>query len=223
MNHYPFQWSRTLLACLSLLFLTTTFMYAQPPKPPTPVEVFLGHQQVNFQMVVKKKFAPVSKMSFFSVATFNADYPGGGDHFDIVIPVQLSYELGKGFGIMAGSNINSTVGFSPIIGPQYTYASPKFLVVSVLSFFLNEKKDIEFFGLYEFKPPLNEQWTLYNRLQILYVRNPTDGLHNRSYLYLRTGLQKEAFTFGLAANLDQYGPEMRYQDNFGLFVRWEFQ
>lgn len=173
-------------------------------------------------MAVKKEFAPESKFSFFSVATFSADYQPNDLDYNLVIPVQLSYAIGKGFGIMAGSNINSAVGFSPIVGPQHTYASRKFLAVSVLSLLLNENKDMEFFGLYEYKPPLNDKWTLYNRAQILYIHNPTDGLHNRSYLYLRSGLKKHDFTFGLAANLDQFGPKKHYVDNFGLFVRWEF-
>ena len=66
--------------------------------------------------------------------------------------------------------MNAVVGLSPVIGPKHVYASRKFLAVSILSYFLNGDHDLGFFGLYEFKPPINDKLALYTRLQVLYER-----------------------------------------------------
>ncbi len=195
---------------------------AQAPEPPIPIELFFGNEQMYFQLVVKKKFAPQSKLSFFTVATYTAAYDNTED-YSIVMPVQFSYDLGKGFGIMAGTDINSEVGLAPIVGPQYNYSSKTFLAVTVASIFLNEDSDFKVFGLYEYKPPLTEKLSLYTRLQLIYNHSWNLGTHNRSYLYLRAGLKRNNFIFGAAANLDQYGPNKEFGENYGAFVRWEFR
>lgn len=209
--------------CLFFTFLFSVQLAAQAPEPPMPIEAFFGNRQLYFQLVVKQKFAPDSKLGFFTVATFTSDYKPDAPGYRIVMPVQFNYSIGKGFGLMAGADVNSAVGVAPIVGPQHNYASRQFLAATVVSFFLNEGKDLKLFGLYEYKPPLNEQWTLFNRIQLIYNYSLAESVHNRSYLYLRSGLKKEQITFGLAANLDQFGPLRIYQENYGVFVRWEFR
>lgn len=197
---------------------------AQAPAPPLPVELLFGNKELYFQVVVKKDFTPGSRFDFFSVATYSSDY-GREETSDyrITIPVQFGYDLGKGFGVMAGTDINSAVGFSPIVGPRHNFASHRFLAVTVASFFLNADQDIKLFGLYEYQPPLNDRWSVYTRLQFIYNHNLRAGVHNRSYLYLRAGLKRDAFIFGLGANLDQFGPQKKYTDNYGIFTRWDFR
>jgi hypothetical protein len=195
---------------------------AQAPEPPIPIELFFGNEQLYFQLVVKKKFAPQSKFSFFTVTTYTADYDDTED-YSMVMPVQFSYDLGKGFGIMAGTDINSEVGLAPIIGPQYNYASKTFLAVTVASIFLNEDSDFKVFGLYEYKPPLTEKLSLYTRLQFIYNHSWNLGTHNHSYVYLRAGLKRNNFIFGAATNLEQSGPNKALGENYGAFVRWEFR
>jgi hypothetical protein len=209
---------------LLLLFCLSPFLRAQAPTPPLPVELLFGHEELYFQVVVKKDFAPESRFDFFSVATYSAAYGTGETaSYRITIPVQFGYDLGKGFGVMAGTDINSAVGFSPIVGPRHNFASRQFLAVTVASFFLNEDRDVKLFGLYEYKPPLSDRWSVYTRLQFIYNHNLREGAHNRSYLYLRAGLKRDAFIFGVGANLDQFGPQQLYADNYGIFARWEFR
>jgi hypothetical protein len=38
---------------------------------------------------------------------------------------------------------------------------------------------------------------------------------------MRLGLEVKGFQFGLAANLDEYGPDPSVESNFGLFLRKE--
>ncbi len=206
-----------------LLFGALEAVHGQAPDPPIPVEMLVGHERLYFQLVVKKQFSPASRLGFFTVATYTASYRNEQSDNSITIPVQVSYALGKGFGVMTGTDINSVAGFAPVVGPQYNFASRQFLAVTVASFFLNEDSDFKIFGLYEYKPPLGAGWALYNRLQFIYNVSLSDGTHNRSYLYLRSGLKRGSFIFGLGANLDQYGPKRKFKDNYGLFVRWEFK
>lgn len=209
---------------LFCILLAIPFMaIAQKPEPPVPVEFFFGNEKLNFQLVLKKKLDGKGRFNFFTVASYTSSYEHPEEDFRIVMPVQLSYELGKGFGIMAGTDINSYTGLSPVVGPQFNYASPTFLAVTVASVFLNEDRDFKIFGLYEYKPPINDNWSIYTRLQFIYNHSWELGSHNRSYLYLRGGLKKGPLIFGAGANLDQFGPDKYFEENYGVFIRWEFK
>lgn len=215
-----------LLGGVAVLIISSWHLVAQERSHtiPVPVEVFFGNEQLYFQLVVKRRFSLESRFSYFTVATYSATYDQSAvnSRASITIPVQFSYEVGSGFGIMAGTDINSEGGFSAIAGPQHSYASRKFLAVTVASVFLNEDRDFKIFGLYEYTPPINDTWSLYSRLQFIYNHSWKQGLHNKSYLYLRTGIQKGPVIFGLAANLEQSGPEENFDENYGIFMRYEF-
>jgi len=195
---------------------------AQAPEPPLPIELMPGNNSLYFQMVVKKKFTPESKFGFFSVATFTVPWEDLS-RVDITLPVQINYSLGKGFAVLAGGRINNVIGFDPMAGLQHNYASKQIVAVTVASLYLNENSDCEIFGLYEYKPPLNEKWSLYTRLQFICVYGLGDHEHGRSYLYLRAGVKRNALAFGLGTNLDQYGPEKIFKDNYGVFVKWDLK
>jgi len=196
--------------------------FAQAPEPPLPIELMPGNNSLYFQMVVKKKFAPECKFGIFSVATYTVPWEDFSK-VDLTLPVLFTYSLGKGFALTAGSRINNVIGFDPLAGLQHSYASKQILTVTAVSLFLNENSDCEFFGLYEYKPPLNEKWSLYTRLQLFYVYGLGDNEHGRSYLYLRAGVKKNALAFGLGTNLDQYGPNKIFKDNYGVFAKWDLK
>jgi hypothetical protein len=191
--------------------------------PPLPAEIFLGNKRLSFQMVVKKQFTPESKFGYFSVATYAASYRNNLPENEMIMPVQFSYSVGKGIGIMAGTTINAKTGIAPVAGPQHTFAGKKLLAVSVVSFYLNKENNFQFFGLYEFKPAINRQWSVYSRVQLMYIHSLPYGTHERSYLHLRTGLKHKFLAFGMGANLDQYGTERMLKENYGIFFRWEFR
>jgi len=198
-------------------------LHSQSKSPPIPVEIFIGNQSIFSQTVVKRKFEPQSKFAYFSLGAYTADYDNELSENSLVMINQISYDIGKGFGIMTGAEINSEAGFSAVVGPQHNFSSENFLAVTILSFFINTDNDVRLFGLYEFKPKIGNKLRLYNRVQFIYNQNLREGLHNRSYLYLRTGLKINSLIFGLAANLDQFGPARVFKENYGLFVRYELK
>ncbi|MFC4220702.1 hypothetical protein [Flagellimonas marina] len=205
-----------------ILLFFCSLSQAQKPEPPIPVEFLLGHKEMYSQIVIKKKFAPESKFNFFGLATYSATHDNTIEENRAIMISQISYDVGKGFGLMAGADYNSFSGFSPILGPQHNFASKKFLAVTVASFFLNEDSDFKIFGLYEYKPPINDVWSLYTRFQFIYNTSLAEGSHNISYVYLRAGVKRNNLIFGLGANLDWAGPNKDFGDNYGGFVRWEF-
>lgn len=194
----------------------------QKPQLPLPVEMFAGHRNMYYQMVVKKSFAAESKFNFFGLASYTANYGNVVADNRLVTITQLGYNVKKGFGAMAGVDMNSVTGFSPIIGPQHNFANKKILAITVVSFFLNGDNDIKMFGLYEYKPPINEKWAFYSRFQFIYNHGMKENNHNVSYVYLRAGLKRKSFIFGAGANIDWSGPNKDFQQNYGGFVRWDF-
>jgi len=217
----------TLISLLISVALIATFQPAIaqefPPKVPTPVEFMAGNNRMFFQIVVKKKFAPESKFGFLSVSTFAASYDNEKEELDMAIPLLINYNFYKGFGLVGGISLNNSVGFSPLLGAQHSFSNKEWVAVTVASFFLHSKRNVELFGIYEYKPSLSPKTNLYTRVQFLYIHSTRENLHARSFLQLRAGLKKNALNFGLGANLDQYGPEKSFKPNYGVFVGWAFQ
>ncbi|MCL6259981.1 hypothetical protein M3O96_12835 [Aquiflexum sp. TKW24L] len=216
------------LSCLLLVFLLSGILQSVSaqeflPKVPTPVEFMVGNNRMFFQMVVKKKFSPESKFGFLSVSSLSASYDNNKEDLDLAMPVLINYNIYKGFGLVGGTSINNAVGFAPLLGAQHSFANKEWVAVTVASAFLHSKRNVELFGIYEYKPSLSPKTSLYTRVQFLYIHSTRDNLHARSFLQLRAGLKMNALNFGLGANLDQYGPEKRFKPNYGVFVGWAFQ
>lgn len=222
------KFKKTQVILVALLSLTmtvgTTYAQTKPSSPPIPLELFLGHEQLNFQLIVKKKFTPESKFDLLVISVFSENWDKNVEIGNsVVIPFQFNYNIGKkGFAIAAGGEGNSFVGFSPLVGVEHSFANRKVLAITVLNYLINENQDLKLFGLYEFKPPINETWSFYSRVQFVYNYGFAENSHNRSFLYLRAGVKKGPLGFGLGANWDQYGPNRIAKDNFGVFTRWEF-
>ncbi len=98
---------------VSLLLGTSIDMQAQAPEPPIPIEMLFGHNDMYYQIVVKKAFAPHSKFNFFGLATYTANYENVVADNRMIMITQLSYTFWKGFGVMAGTDINSFSGLRP--------------------------------------------------------------------------------------------------------------
>jgi hypothetical protein len=207
----------------SVTITQSVFAQEISPKVPTPVEFMAGNNRMFFQMVLKRKFTPESKFGFLSVTSLSASYDNDMEELDIALPVLINYNIYKGFGLVGGMTINNSVGFSPLLGAQHSFANKEWVAVTIASFFLNSKRNVELFGIYEYKPSLSPKTNLYTRVQFLYIHSTGDNYHARSFLQLRAGLKKNALNFGLGANLDQYGPEKTFKPNYGIFVGWAFQ
>ncbi len=210
-----------LLGSLMILISLKSFAQEAPLSPPVPVELLFGNNRIFFQSLVSKPFVPDSRFGLFTIATFQAGYKNEPDQFELAIPVQVSYRIWKGFGAFAGAAMNSKSGIHPVIGPQYVLASRKLLIVINGRYLLSGEHNYEGFAMVEFKPKLSDTWSLYSRVQGFYSYNTEGGFHDRSFYYLRLGLQNKNFSFGPAANLDAYGPDKFLKDNYGIYLSWQ--
>jgi hypothetical protein len=217
-----FKWVRNSIVLSIAICSGCTLAFSQDHQPPIPVELFFGHKAISSQIVIARDFRPDSKLSFFGLSSFSAAYDTDQNGYSMFMINQLSYSIGKGFGIMAGAEMNSEVGLVPVIGPKHVYVSSKVLAVSILSYAVNGGHDLSFFGLYEFTPPINEKLSVFTGLQVLYSQSLREGHHNSSFLYIRAGLKMNRFSYGFAANLEQHGPDKSSDQNYGAFLRWDF-
>ncbi|MCH7415458.1 hypothetical protein MM213_18300 [Belliella sp. R4-6] len=222
-NKYLFQIILLSISLSLIGFSKSARAQDTSPKVPIPVEYMFGKNRMFFQMVVKRKFSSESKFGFLSVSTLSTSYNNDMEDLDMAVPILVTYNIYKGFGLVGGATVNNKVGSSPLLGAQHSYSNKKWVSVTIASIFLNSTKNLELFGIYEYKPLITPKINLYTRIQFLYIHNTKENFHARSFLQLRTGLKMNALNFGVGANLDQYGPEKTFKPNYGVFVGWAFQ
>lgn len=212
------------LVCPLAMQLFPSKLLAQdaPPSPPVPVEIMLGHNRLFFQSIVSKPFTPGSRVGLFTIGTFQTGYNNEPDELEMAIPLQVSYKIWKNFGAFAGLAINNKTGIRPVMGPQYVLAKRQILIVLNGRYILSGSNNIEGFALVEYRPVLSKNWRLYSRVQAFYSYNPQGENHDRSFYYLRLGVQRKALSFGPAANFDLYGRDKNFKDNYGVYFNWQF-
>jgi hypothetical protein len=120
---------------------------------------------------------------------------------------------------VAGGVAYSKGGFNPTAGIQYVYSGKNFLFLCAPRVNIESEPSYDIMTIIQFKPDINEKMKLYTRIQALNLFDA--GGNIKSYQWLRLGLELKGLQFGLAANLDEYGPDPSVEASFGLFVRKE--
>ena len=190
---------------------------------PSPVELNIGNNRFGLQFLINRHFAAASKFSFLSVTSFESTYNNDINNLDFINNSQVSYEIYKGFGIATGLSVNRVAGLTPVVGLEYVFGSKEILLVLTPAYHLSKTKNIEGLALIEYKPKLTEKLNLYSRFQTLYNHNSETGQHERSYMQFRLGVGIGNYQFGLATNLDYYGPAKIFKDNYSVFLRFNFK
>jgi hypothetical protein len=78
----------------------------------------------------------------------------------------------------------------PMAGVQHVFANREILALTFVNVLSNQGADGQIFGIYEYKPRLNDTWSIYSRVQLMYIQGIFETSHRRSFLYLRAGLKK---------------------------------
>lgn len=217
---------------LLLALLPTSFAAAQAPPAPAPtepvsVEVLAGHRLLVFQSVIIKPFAPGSKFKFFGLATASAGYQNQPSQNSTILLATVKYEFLPHLSVFGGAGFRTLPGFRPTGGLDYVRTSPVWLLVVKQSVDLSPTHNLQSLFLVAYKPRFSKKLGLYSRVQGQYIENPRApegaGSHVLSYLFLRLGLDYRQVQFGLAANYNWISPrQQQQQDNYGVFVRKEF-
>lgn len=209
---------------LGILFVCTFLAKGQKVsnEAPSPVELNIGNNRFGLQFLTNKHFVADSKFSFLSVTSFESTYNNDINNLDFINNSQISYEIYKGIGVATGLSVNRIAGLTPIVGLEYVFANKEILLVLTPTYHLSKTKNIEALALIEYKPKLTEKLNLYSRFQTLYNHNSETAQHERSYIQFRLGVGMGNYQFGLATNLDYYGSIKVFKDNYGLFLRHNF-
>lgn len=184
---------------------------------PIIMEAFTGNRALAYQMMINKKIQSIPKLGFFSVTNIQPEW-GKPKIDDYMVQGNLTYSIIKGIDLSSGFIWNPVDGIRPSAGLIFSYGNPELLAVVNPRIDLSKNANFDALALVEYKPAMNEQWSLYTRLQGLYTHNLGYDFHSRSYVMLRAGLTYKDISFGAATNFDWYGPMKSNKNNFGAFV-----
>jgi len=207
-----------------ILFLLTAFsIFAKAQEltkvknPPVLMEGLVGSRGFSYQLVADKKFQSLPRLGYYGVVNFQTDW-GESKIGDYMLQGHLTYTIVKGVNAEAGFFANPVDGIRPSAGLIYTYGNPEVFILANPRFDIAKNPNAELFALAEYKPKLTEKLNLYTKIQGLYCHNLGYDFHSRSYLWLRAGLTIKEFSFGLAGNIDFYGPAKHNENNLGIFL-----
>ncbi len=190
---------------------------------PIPVEVFFGHDRVVTQITLIKKFSPTTRFGILASSYYAADYENELRNNESMNVLLLTYDLYKGLGLISGAALNSKWGFRPFAGAMYTYGNKGFATAFSSGFYLTESNNSESKGMVQYRHPLKDNWSLYGRLEGLFNLDMDTKKHERGQMYGRLGVGYKAFGFGFATNLDWYGPNKVFKENYGVYVSYAFR
>ena len=189
-----------------------------------PVEVLVGHEQIQHEFFFFKDLDKKQKLNLFSMARFAVDYEDANLNSSF-ISSQVTYNLTPRWGISAGANY-AEQDVAPLVALSYTYINEKgdFFINLFPMVFAQQRPDYELFGMAFYAPQLNEKWSFFSQLFFGTNVNHQFNRHQFSYQQLRVGLGlKDWFQFGLGLdqNMIGSGEGYTYSNNIGLFIRKE--
>ncbi|MCF6132779.1 hypothetical protein [Flavobacterium wongokense] len=116
-----------------------------------------------------------------------------------------------------GTYYTGKAGFSLSANVQLTKKTKNFFISAIPRIDLKPNPAWDILLVIELRKELNANANWYFRSQSL--GNFTGLNHNRSYQYLKFGIERLKTQFGIAADLDTYGPNANSIVNFGGFLR----
>lgn len=189
-------------------------------KPKTiSVEEMVGDKRQFLQLMVNKVVVEKKKIGLLSISSYAADYKDNLNNNEFQNTTLIYHHLLKGISINSGASFTSIEGLKNFVGLQYMYQSKTLSLIYMPSYYFINSNKFSNFALIEYKPVINENWSVYSRLQLHYNHNLENGNHFRSYAYSRLGMTYKYFSFGLAHNFDRYGANKSAKNNYGLFLK----
>jgi hypothetical protein len=204
---------KTVYTITFLLLSCESLVNAQP----IPVELMMGHKYGTVNLSFSKNFSPTSKLGFFHMNTVQFDYKDKNNN-SFILQDQIYIETFKNLRV-AGGVVYSNGGFNPTAGLQYLYSSKKLFFLCAPRVNIESDPSYDIMTILQYKPEINDRIKLYARLQMLNLFDK--GGNIKSYQWIRLGVEAKGLQFGLAADVDEYGPNPSVTGNFGFFIRKE--
>lgn len=181
-----------------------------------PVEVMPGNTALYYQHSLARPLHEGGRMGVSHAASFHAFHERTLPP-EVMGQVHLTYALRPSLRLALGGFYASGPGFGPSVGLQWMRRWERFHVLVSPRADLRTRTALELMAQVEYSPRPGDRSGPYARLQVMVNGGPEH--HNRSYRYLRLGWALGASRFGLALNLDNYGPCACQRTNWGVFLR----
>lgn len=202
-----------MLISLFLLLILNGFMAKAQP---IPAELMLGNKYGTLKMIVSKNFSQTSKFGIFHINILQFDYLHNSEN-DLMLQDLVFFEPIKNFRITGGGLYTGKAGFLPTAGLQYKLNKKSlFLLFSPRINFNDGKNEGDIFSILQFTPRINEQLDFVVGVQSLFLFNRDGNI--KSAQDLRLGLGFKNTQVGIAAGLEQVGPNYKSFSNFGIFI-----
>ena len=188
-----------------------------------PVEVMVGHNQVQHEFFFFKDIDTSGKFDLFSTARFIVDYEESAFNAS-AINSQITYNFTESWGISTGGFF-SDGDFSPLLALSYTFLNKKGdLVMNIFPTVLynTSTKNIEYemFGFLIYAPQINDQFSLFFQTIFGFTFNNDLSEHLSSYQQLRLGIGfRDWFQTGIGVDQYLFGADYIYANNIGVFIR----
>ncbi|GAB4407064.1 MAG: hypothetical protein OHK0053_33570 [Microscillaceae bacterium] len=190
-----------------------------------PVEVLVGHRQVQHEFFFFKDVNARQRFSLFSMGRFAVDYASAPANSSF-ISSQLTYSISPKWGLTGGGQFANGL-FSPLAALSFVHTNEKgdFFLNHFPTYYLGEAASWEMFGLLFYTPAIGLKWQIFSQLIFGSNFNTRFTQHQFSYQQLRLGLgYRQWFQAGIGLDLSQAGnsENLSNQHNLGLFLRKEF-
>lgn len=185
-----------------------------------PVEVFAGHRAVAHQVYMTKYLDSTSKIGYFGYMRYEAPY-ADRQKSSFTGQSLFFYDIAKGVSLAGGGYITNE-GFMPQIAIAYSRNISDLSFTVFASFEPVKSPNSEIFVLLSYTPALNKSgsWRLFTQLIGSYNFKYDAHLgYNFANEYLRLGLSRKGWQFGLGADLVQVKGTGALPTNGGVFLR----
>lgn len=196
-----------------LFLLRGNMVIAQP----VPIELMMGHRYGTVNLIYDKHFSQNSRLGFFHMNTIQFGYKDKINN-GFILQDQIYIETFKNLRIASGV-VYSNGGFNPTAGLQYVYGGKKLFFLCAPRVNIENNPSYDIITILQYKPEINDHVKLYTRFELLHLFD--SGGNIKSYQWIRLGLELKGIQFGLAADVDEYGPNPLAKSNFGVFIRKE--
>jgi hypothetical protein len=206
-----------IIKAIVLIIFFTSFYYVKVEAQPITIELMIGNKYGSVNLVFNRNFSQNSRLGFFHMNTVQFDYKYKNNN-SFILQDQIYVETLKNLRI-AGGVVYSNGGFNTTVGLQYVYGGKKLFVLCAPRVNIESNPSYDIMTILQCTPDINDRVKLYTRLQMLNLFEK--GGNIKSYQWFRLGLEVKGMQFGLAADLDEYGPNPSVTGNFGVFIRKE--
>lgn len=184
---------------------------------PIPVELMIGQKYGTVNLAFSRNFSQNSRLGFFHMNSIQFDYKDKRNN-GFILQDLVYVETFKNLRV-AGGVVYSDGGFNTTAGLQYVYGGRKLFFLCAPRINIESDPSYDIMTILQYTPQISDRVKLYSRLQMLNLFD--SGGNIKSYQWIRLGLEVKGVQFGLAADVDEYGPNPSATSNFGVFIRKE--